>query len=110
MVLHGYRVQRVYVGYEVAAHAIGVNEFEHARFFDHLLAFVVAAEERRVVVARPAHGRVRDAEVAEDVDIKIVLAEQQRVYVREKGARLRALYDAVIVSRRDRHRLADAEA
>src|SRR4051812_45496816 len=109
VVLDGERVQRVDVGDEVAAHAVGVDEFEDARLLHDLVAPAVAAEERRVEVARPAHRPVRDAEVAEDVDVEVVLAEQQLVDVREKGARLRTLDDTVVVGRRDVDDLADAE-
>src|SRR5205085_3395265 len=109
VILHGQRVQRIDVCDQMSAHAIRIDQLKHARLFDDVLALMVAAEERRVVVARPTHRLVRNAEVAEDVDIKILLAQQQLVHVREECARLRALNDAMIVSRRDRHRLADAE-
>ena len=67
------------------------------------------AEERRVRVHLPLHRPERHAEVREDAVVEAVLALEQLLHPREEEARLRALHDAVVVGRRHRHHLADAE-
>ena len=57
----------------------------------------------------PAQGRVRNADIQEDVLVKIVLADQQLMHAGEKTSGLRALYDPVIVCAADRDGLADSE-
>src|SRR5205807_8785714 len=89
-------------------HAVGVYEFEYARLLLDLLARVVATQQRRVEVLRPAHRLVRQTQVAEYSNVEVVLAEQEFVYVREERARLCALYDSVVVGRGDVDDLADA--
>ncbi len=44
MIEHRHRVQRIDVGDQMAAHAIGVDQLDHARFFDGLLAHLVARQ------------------------------------------------------------------
>src|SRR5262245_16392133 len=109
MLVNRNHVERVYVGDQVAPHAIGVDEFEDARLFFDLLTFAVNARQERVHVNRPAQRLIGDADVGEDFVVKIVFAEQQLVNVGEKQPRFSALNDAVIVGAGDREDLADAE-
>ena len=103
------RVQGVEVGHEVAAHAIGVDELEDARLLLDLLLAARGAEEAGVLVDLPLDRAMRDLEVLEDPLVERVLAAEQLLHAREEEARLRALDDAVVVGRRHRHDLADAE-
>ncbi len=96
-------LKRVRVGHEVAAHPVGVNQFDHARRLADLV--VVGRDD----VLHPAHRLVRDAQRAEQVVVEAVFTEQQPVDLAQELARLRALNDAVVVRRRDRHDLADRE-
>jgi hypothetical protein len=102
-------VERIQVGHEVPAHAVGVDELEDAGLLLHLLAAPGRPEEAGVDVGLRAHGAVREAEVLEDPLVEPVLALEQPFHAREEEARLRALDDAVVVGRRHRHHLADAE-
>src|SRR5262249_33011660 len=97
MVVNWNHVGRINVGDQMAAHAIGVDEFEDARLFFDLLAFAVNARQERVHVNRPAQRLIGDADVGEDFVVIIVFAEQQLVNVGEEQSRFRALNDAVIV-------------
>ncbi len=103
------RVQRIGVGDQVTTHAIRIDQLDDPSFFQRLLVYLIAGKKERIAVDVPAQGRVRNAEIQEDVFIKVVLADQELVYAREKPSRLRALNDSVIVSAADRNRLADAE-
>src|SRR5215510_2458849 len=102
-------VERIDVGDQVAAHAIGVDEFEDAHLFFDLLLFAVDARQEGIHVYGPAQRLIGDVDVREDFVVKVMPAEQQFVYVGEEEARFRALYDAVIVGAGDREDLADAE-
>ena len=97
-------LQRVGVGHQVAAHAVGVDQLEDAR----LLADLVVVRRRDVVA--PADRLVGDPQRPEDLVVEAVLAEQQLVDALEELAGLRALDDAVVVRRRQRHHLADGVA
>src|SRR5882672_11864176 len=99
-------VERVDVRDQMAANAIGVDKFEDARLFFDLLLFAVDARQERIHVHGPMQRLIRDADVGEDVVVKIMLAEQKFVDIREKEARFRALDDAVIVGAGDREDLA----
>ena len=65
-------LQRVGVGHQVAAHAVGVDQLEDPG----LLADLVVVRPRDVV--RPADRLVGDPQRAEDLVVEAVLAEQQR--------------------------------
>src|SRR5262249_23089435 len=102
-------VERIDVRDQMAAHAIGVDEFEDARLFFDLLLFAVDARQEGIHVNRPAQRLIGNADVGEDFVVKVMPAEQQFVNVGEEEARFRALDDAVIVGAGDRKDLGDAE-
>ncbi len=90
--------QRVDVGHQVSAVAVGRDQLDDAG---------VLVEDRVRVVDAPADRLVRDAQLAEDL-VEEVVAQQQLVDGAQEVAGLRALDDAVVVGRRQRHQLADA--
>ena len=96
-------LQRVGVGHQVTAHPVGVDQLLDAG----LLGDVVLV--RGGDVAHPADRLVGDPQRAEDLVVEAVLTEQQRVDPAQEVAGLRALDDAVVVRRRQRHDLADRQ-
>ncbi len=92
-------VQRVDVGHQVAAGAVGVDQLEHAGGLVHRALGNVLG---------PAHRLVRDAQRGEDVVEEPVLAQQELVHPAQEVAGLRTLDDPVVVGGRERHDLADA--
>src|SRR5688500_17415235 len=72
--LERHSVQGVDVCDEMAAHAIRVNELEHARLLCGLGARLVAPQQRRIPINRPAHRRIGDLQIGEDVVIEPVFA------------------------------------
>jgi hypothetical protein len=93
----------------MSAHAIRVDELQRGRFArDHLVGRS-AGERQAMAIFCPTRGLVRDAQVAIDVVVETVRADQQLVHSREIRARLRALNDAMVVRRRHRHHFRDAE-
>ena len=97
--------ERVEVGDEVAADAVGVDERLHL----HLLVEHGLDAVDRVGVARPLDGLVGHAEGVEDLLVEAVLAHEELVDALEEHARLGALDDAVVVGRGDGHHLRQAE-
>ena len=97
--------QRVEVRDQVPAHAVHVDQRRHLHLLDDLRRVVVD----RVGVLAPAHRLVGHADGAEDVLVEVVGAEQQLVHLLEQHPGLGALDDAVVVGRRDRDDLRDAE-
>jgi hypothetical protein len=96
-------LERVGVGHEVPAHAVGVDELhDPGRLAEVALV-------GRLLVGHPLHGDVRDAQRGEDVVVEAVLAEQQLVHAAQELTGLRALDDAVVVRAREGDRLADRE-
>ena len=91
--------QRVDVGHQVPAVAVGRDQLDDAG---------VLVDDRVGVVGAPAHRLVRDAELVEDL-VEEVVGEQQLVDGAQEVAGLRALDDAVVVGRGQRDQLADAE-
>ena len=91
--------ERVGVGHEVTAHAIGVNDLLHA----HRLVEISFMRGRDV--AGPPDGLVGDAQAAEDVAVEVILAQQQLVDATQELPGLRALDDAVVVRRGQGERL-----
>ncbi len=91
--------QRVDVGHQVPAVAVGRDQLDDAG---------VLVDDRVGVVGAPPHRLVRDAELAEDL-VEEVVGEQELVHGAQEVAGLRALDDAVVVGRRERDQLADAE-
>ena len=67
------------------------------------------ARQRRLAVAFPAHRLVRHAQVVEDLLVEAAGAIQQLLHFAQEQARLRALYDAVVVSAGEGHDLADSQ-
>jgi hypothetical protein len=102
-------VEGIEVGHEVAAHAVGVHQLEHAGLLLHRLVASRGAEEARRLVDLPAHGTVRDLQVLEDPLVEGVLALEQLLHAGQEQPRLRALDDPVVVGRGDGHDLADAQ-
>ena len=103
------RVKRICVGDQMSAHAIRVNQLDHFRFLECLLANLIAGQEKRIAIETPAQRRVRNAEVQKDVFVKVVLAGDEVVHTREKRSRLSALDDSMIVGAADRDGFANAE-
>ncbi len=97
-------LERVGVGHEVAAHAVGVDELLHA---GDLVDVVVV---RGVDVLDPADRLVGDAQRLEDLVVEAVVAEEQLVDDPQEVAALGALDDAVVVGRGQRDDLADGVA
>ena len=91
--------QRIDVGHQVAAVAVGRDQLDDAG---------VLVDDRVRVVGAPAHRLVRDAQFAEDL-VPEVVGEQHFVDGAQEVAGLRALDDAVVVGRRQRDQLADAQ-
>ena len=79
--------QRVDVGHQVAAVAVGRDQLDDA---------AVLVLDRVRVVGAPPHRLVRDAELAEDL-VEEVVVEQQLVDGAQEVTGLRALDDAVVV-------------
>ena len=97
-------LQRVGVGHEVAAHAVGVDELLDAgRLVD-----VVVVVGRDVL--HPADRLVGDAQALEDLVVEAVLAEQQLVDDAQEVAGLGALDDPVVVGAGQREDLGDGVA
>ena len=103
--------QRIEVGDQVAAHAVGVDQLQHRGLLGDLVqAFIVAeAGERGAAVALPFHGLVGHAEFEEDLFVEPFLTLEQRLQPAQESARLRALDDAVVVGAGQGHDLGDAE-
>ena len=97
-------LQRVGVGHQVAAHAVGVDQLEDAG----LLADLVVVGGRDVL--GPADRLVGDAQRGEDLVVEVVLAQQQRVHAAQEVAGLGALDDPVVVGGGEGHHLADRVA
>ena len=91
--------QRVDVGHQVAAVAVGRDQLDDAR---------VLVGDRVRVVGAPAHRLVRDAQLAEDL-VEEIVGEQQLVDGAQEVAGLRALDDAVVVGRGQRDQLAESQ-
>ena len=106
----GFGAQRVEIGDQVAAHAVGVDHLHDPRFLGDLgVARGVHAGQRGLAVGLPAHRHVRHAQVVEDLFVEAVLAVEQGLHAAQEHAGFRALNDAVIVGAGERHHLADAE-
>ena len=88
-------LERVGVGHQVAAHAVGVDQLDDP---SRLADLVVV---RRDDVLHPAHRLVRDAQGAEQVVVEPVFAEQQPMNLPQELTRLRALNHPVVVGRGD---------
>ena len=97
-------LERVGVGHHVAAHPVGVDQLEDPGLLDDVVVVEVAMS------LGPADRLVGDPQRAEDLVVEAVLAEQQLVHAAQELARLRALDDAVVVGRGQRHDLADRVA
>ncbi len=97
--------QRVEIGDEVAPHPVHVDEPLHG----HLLLEPVGLLVDRAHVGPPLDRLVRHAERPEDVLVEVVGPEQQLVHPLQEQPRLGALDDAVVVGRRDRDDLRQAE-
>ena len=85
--------ERVGVGHEVAAHAIGVDDLLHA----HRLVEIGLMGGRDV--AGPLDRLIGNTQAAEDVAVEVILAQQQLVDATQEFPGLRALDDAVVIRR-----------
>ena len=99
------RRQRIEVGDQVAADPVHVDQRRDLHLLDDLGRVVVD----RVGVLAPAHRLVGHADGTEDRLVEVVRPQQQLVDLLEQHPRLGALDDAVVVGRRDRDDLGDAE-
>jgi hypothetical protein len=64
-------LERIEVGDQVSAHAVGVDHLKHARFAARGL-FASASADECVRSLRPAQRLVRDAEIAEDLVVEVL--------------------------------------
>ncbi len=102
--------QRVQVGDQMAAHAVGVDHLHDPRFLGDLgVPRGVHAGQGRLAIGLPAHRHVRHAQVVEYLFVESVLAVEQGLHPAQEHAGFRALYDAVVVGAGERHHLADAQ-
>ena len=109
-VVAGLGAERIEIGDQVAAHAVGVDQLDDAGFLgDFGVARGGDAGQGGLAVGLPAHGLVRHAEVVENLVVEAVVAVEQRLHASQEHARFGALDDAVIVGAGERHHLADAE-
>ena len=97
--------QRIEVGDQVAPHPVDVDELQDPGLLVDLVLGVVLG----TAVDPPPHRLVGDVEAPEDLVVELVVAEKQLVDVTEELARLRPLDDPVVVGRRQRDDVADAE-
>ncbi len=91
--------QRVDVGHQMAAAAVGRDQLHHAG---------VLVDDRVRVVGAPADRHVRVAQLAEDL-VPEVVREQRFVDGAQEVAGLRALDDPVVIGGRQRDQLADPQ-
>ena len=70
---------------------------------------LIGARKERSAIDIPAQRRMRDAEIGEDVVVKALFADQQFMHACQKGSRLSALNDAMVVRAADRNRFTDPE-
>ena len=97
--------ERVEVGDEMPPHPICVDELQHARvLFDALERL-----RRRVLVGVPTGRLVGHPHGLEHLVVEPVLAQEEPVDEAEELAGLRSLDHAVVVGRRERDDLADAD-
>ena len=98
-------LERVEPRDEVAAHPVHVDERP-----DHQLLFqLVAVWFGRRTALRPTERFARDPEGGEHLVVEVVLADEEFADALQEQAGLRPLDDPVVVGRRQRHDLADAE-
>ena len=84
------RAQRVEIGDQVPAHAIGVDQLDDRRFLgDFGVARGVMPGSVGLLVRLPAHRHVRHAQMLEDLFVEAVLAVQQRLHAAQEHARIR---------------------
>ena len=107
----GIVAKRVGIGEQVAADAIGIDELNDGSFFGNVGVSRSGAEAtgRDLLIGLPAHGHVRDFEVAEKFFVERIFAEQELVELSEECAGLCALDDAVIVGAGDGENFTEAE-
>src|ERR1019366_3907815 len=109
-VVAGFGAQRVEIGDQVAAHAVGVDHLHDPGFLGDLgVARGVHAGQGGFAVGLPAHRLVRHAKVGEYLFVEPVLAIEQGLHAAQEHAGFGALYDAVIVGAGERHHFADAQ-
>ena len=94
--------ERVDVGHEVTAHAIGVDHLLDARSLAALVGVIL------IEVVNPAHWLVRNAQVGKHLVIEAAFAEQEPVDNLQELARASALNYAVVIGRRKCDGLANA--
>src|SRR3989442_7603122 len=91
-------MQRINVGDQVASNPISIYQLHHPRLPNRLFVHLIGAHEEWIAVDVPAQGRVRDAQIREDLFVEFMLAQEQFMDTGEKRAGFRALNDAMIVS------------
>src|SRR5260370_4709016 len=89
-------MQRIDVGDQVAADAIGIYQFYNVRLPDRLLVHLVGAgHEEGVPIDIPAQRRMSDSQIGKNPVIEFVLAQKQFVNAGQKGAGFSSLNDAM---------------
>ena len=79
MVEHWHRVQRIYIGDQVAAHPISIDQLYHPGFFDRLFASMIAWCEKRIPVETPSEWGIRNAHIGKNFVIELALPYEQLV-------------------------------
>ena len=95
----GVQSQRIDVGHQMAAVAVGRDQLHDAG---------VLVDDRVRVVGAPPHRQVRVAQLAEDL-VPEAVREQHFVDGAQEVTGFRALDDAVVIGRRQRDQLADTQ-
>src|SRR5829696_6866308 len=101
--------ERVDVGKQMTADAVGVYHLQHVRLLFSLLSKTIAAEQRRVEILRPTQRREVYLQVIKDLVVESVLPDKKFVNACKEQPALGTLNDAVIICAGQREDLADTE-
>ena len=84
--INGLGAQRIEIGDQMAAHAVGVDELQYRCFLRDFVQLRAAhAGDRDRTVRLPMHGLVRDLEVGENLFVEVVPAFQARACRRPRN-------------------------
>ncbi len=95
-------LQRVGVGHQVTADAVGVDELLNPR---HLVDLV---HRINLDICAPADGLIRNAQGFKDLIVKVLLAQEQLMHDTQEFAAACSLNDAVVIGGGQRDRFADS--
>src|SRR5258705_13869489 len=109
MIEHRQGMQRVDVGNQVPADAIGIDQFDYPNFLGFKISDLIARNHRPIAIGVPAERDVSYAEVNEDVVIKPRLSNDQFMNTRQERAGFSTLNNSMIVSAANSDCFADAQ-